>query len=128
MDTFKFKNFKRTFDYLNNSDSIQLGNGYSFTSKPRSPLLKLFHITMTGMRYYFTEDGKMDYETNKYKDNLGALCQFYEENGTYMVFILPDEQFGNVHVKFKEPLKVGETLGKRAVVQSINLELQETSE
>lgn len=128
MDTFKFENFKRTFDYQNNSDAIQLGNGYSFISKPRAPMLKLFHVVLTGMRYYFTENGEIDYETNKYKDNLGAFCQFYEEKGTYEVFILPDEQFGNVHVRFKEPLKVGETKGRRAVVPSISIELQETSE
>lgn len=123
--TFNFENFKRSFDYINNSDKISLGNGYSFVAKPRGPLLKTFHITMKGMRYYFTQNGEIDNVTNATKDNLGALCKFYEQVGTYDKFIFHDEQFGDVMVRFLEPLKPGDTVGRKAVVETITFDLGE---
>ena len=128
METFQFANHKRNYKYLNNSDSIELGNGYSFISKPRSPMLKEFTLSFTGFRYYFDENNQVDYETNKYKDNVAALCSFYETMGTYENFIYPDEQFGNVRVRFKEPLEIPQTVGKRAVVNDFSVTLAEVSE
>lgn len=128
METFQFENHKRNFKYLNNSDSIQLGNGYSFVAKPRSPILKEFTLTFTGFRYYFDSEGNIDYETNQYKDNVKALCDFYESVGTYQTFIYPDEQFGNVPVRFAEPLEIPQTDGHRAVVKDFSVTLQEVSE
>lgn len=128
METFQFVNHKRNYKYLNNSDSIELGNGYSFISKPRSPMLKEFTLTFTGFRYYFDENNQVDYETNKYKDNVAALCSFYETMGTYENFIYPDEQFGNVRVRFKEPLEIPQTVGRRAVVNDFSVTLAEVSE
>ncbi len=128
METFQFVNHKRNYKYLNNSDSIELGNGYSFISKPRSPMLKEFTLTFTGFRYYFDENNQVDYETNKYKDNAAALCSFYETMGTYENFIYPDDQFGNVRVRFKEPLEIPQTVGRRAVVNDFSVTLAEVSE
>lgn len=127
METFNFPNHKRNFDYINNSDTIELGNGYTFVSKPNSPMLKKFELTFTGFRYYFKDD-KIDYETNKEKDNVAALCSFYETMGTYQTFIYKDEQFGNVPVRFAEPLKIPQTDGKKAVVKDFTISLQEVSE
>lgn len=128
MQTFPFVNYKRNFEYLNGSTTIDLGNGYSFTSKPRSPLLKEFTLTFTGYRYYFDDNGNVDYETNSGKDNAGTLCRFYESVQTYDTFIYQDEQFGNVPVRFKEPLKSPQTDGKRAVLKDFSITLKEVSE
>lgn len=128
MQTFPFVNYKRNFKYINGSTSIQLGNGYEFTSKPRSPILKEFTLTFTGYRYYFDENGNVDYETNANKDNGGALCRFYESVQTYDTFIYQDEQFGNVPVRFKEPLEPPQTDGKRAVLKDFSITLKEVSE
>lgn len=128
METFQFENHKRNFKYINNSDTIDLGNGYSFIAKPRSPMLKEFTLTFTGFRYYFDVEGSVDFETNKYKDNVAALCSFYETMGTWQTFIYPDEQFGNVQVRFSEPLEIPQTDGKRAVVKEFSITLQEVSE
>lgn len=128
METFQFENHKRNFEYLNNSDSIQLGNGYEFVAKPRSPTLKEFTLTFTGFRYYFDSEGNIDAQTNQYWDNAKALCDFYEDMGTYQTFIYPDEQFGNVNVRFAEPLKIPQTDGRRAVVKEFSVKLKEVSE
>lgn len=128
MDTFNFPNHKRSYKYINNSDTIELGNGYSFVAKPKSPMLKEFTITITGFRYYFDETGAVDYDTNSDWDNVGTLCKFYEEHGTYDKFVYPDEQFGDVTVRFKEPLEIGNTNGKRAVVDDISFTLAEVTE
>ena len=128
METFTFENHKRNFKYLNNSNSIQLGNGYAFVSKPRSPMLKEFTLTFTGFRYYFDENDNVDKETNANKDNVAALCDFYERHGTYETFIYPDEQFKDVQVRFSEPLEIPQTDGRRGVVKEFSVTLQEVSE
>lgn len=128
METFRFVNHKRNFRYINNSDSIELGNGYAFTAKPRSPMLKEFTLTFTGFRYYFDVNDSVDFITNQYKDNVAALCSFYETVGTYQTFIYPDEQFGNVQVRFSEPLEIPQTDGRRAVVKDFSIILKEVSE
>lgn len=128
METFQFVNHKRNYKYLNNSDTIELGNGYSFVSKPRSPMLKEFTLTFTGFRYYYDNNGVLTSELNKYKDNVKALCDFYESMGTYENFIYPDEQFGNVRVRFKEPLEIPQTVGRKAVVNDFTVTLAEVSE
>lgn len=128
METFRFENHKRNFKYVNNSDSIDLGNGYAFTAKPRSPMLKEFTLTFTGFRYYFNIDDTIDFLTNEYKDNAAALCSFYETVGTWQTFIYPDEQFGNVQVRFLEPLEIPQTDGRRAVVKDFSIYLKEVSE
>ena len=125
-----FDNFmlhKRRFKYLGNTANIQLGNGYSYTSKPIAPLLKEFQLSFTGFRYYFNPDGTIDYETNQTKNNLGALCQFYEEMNQYTTFIYNDKQFGAVPVRFKEPLDVPTVIGNRGVVEDFNITLMEVS-
>lgn len=128
MEIFQFVNHKRNYKYINNSDTIELGNGYSFVSKPRSPMLKEFTLTFTGFRYYFDENDKPTSEINKYKDNVKALCDFYESMGTYGNFIYQDEQFGNVRVRFKEPMEIPQTVGRKAVVNDFSVILAEVSE
>lgn len=128
MQTFPFENHKRNFKYLNNSNSIELGNGYAFIAKPRSPMLKEFTLTFTGFRYYFNENDEVDYETNAYKDNVAALCEFYQSVGTWDTFIYPDEQFGNVQVRFSQPMEIPQTDGRRAVVKEFSITLTEVSE
>ena len=128
-----FDNFmmhKRRLKYLGNTTSVQLGNGYSYVSKPISPQLKEFQLTFTGFRYYFNEDGSLDYETNKSKNNLGALCQFYEEMNQYTTFLYRDKQFitntkPGVYVRFKEPLDVPGPVGNRGVVEDFSITLVE---
>lgn len=128
MQIFPFENHKRNFKYLPNSNSIELGNGYEFVSKPRSPMLRQFTLTFTGFRYYFDENGNIDKETNAYRDNVAALHEFYESVGTWETFIYPDEQFGNKTVRFSEPMDAPQTDGHRAVVKDFSITLKEVSE
>lgn len=122
-----FKIHKREFKYLSNVMGIKMGNGYSFMSKPISPMLKEFTLHFTGYRYYFNNDGSIDYETNKNKNNLGALCQFYEEMNQCTTFIYNDSQFGAVNVRFAEPLVIPQTMGNRAVAEDFTIVLEEVA-
>lgn len=128
MDIFNFPLHKREYKYLNNSDTIQLGKGYSFVAKPRSPMLKEFILAFTGFRYYFDSLGKIDYTTNANKDNIAALTTFYEKKGTWDSFIYKDEQFGDVKVRFKQPMEVPQTMGKKAVVGDFQIILSEVGD
>lgn len=124
----KFKNHKREFKYLGNVTAVQLGNGYSYISKPIAPQLKEFTLSFSGYRFYFDEEGRLDYETNKELNNMGTLCQFYEEMNQYTTFVYNDEQFGAVPVRFKEPLTVPKTTGDRGFVEDFTITLVEVSE
>ena len=75
-----FMNHKREVEYLQNTQAIELGNGYSYISKPISPLLKKFRLKFTGFRYYFNEDGTIDSQTNKNHNN------FRLSNGKYFIY------------------------------------------
>lgn len=119
---------KREFKYVGNVTAIQLGNGYSYVSKPISPQLREFTLHFTGFRYYFDSNGDIDYNTNKSKNNVGALCQFYEEMNQYTTFVYNDKQFGAVPVRFKEPLVIPSTVGNRGVVEDFTITLSEVAE
>jgi hypothetical protein len=121
-----FMNHKREFEYIVNVATIQLGSGYSYTSKPISPQLKKFTLHFSGFRYYFNADGTIDYETNKTLNNLGALCQFYEEMNMYTTFLYNDQQFGEIPVRFAEAMKIPKGVGDRGVVEDFRIVLQET--
>lgn len=123
-----FMHHKRSFKYLQNTQSIELGNGYSYISKPISPMLKEFTLKFTGFRYYFNEDGTIDYETNKTLNNMGTLCSFYETMNMYESFVYNDEQFGGVLVRFSEPLSVPETTGPYGAVSDFEIVLKEVAE
>ncbi len=122
-----FMNHKRRFKYIQNTNSIDLGNGYKFVSKPNAPLTKEFNLIFEGFRYYFNPDGTIDYEKNKDKNNLGALCKFYEEMNMYGTFIYNDEQFGGVLVRFKEPLPEISTSKQFGVADEFTVVLEEVA-
>ena len=126
-----FDNFmyhKRAFDYLQNTVSVTLGNGYTFVSKPTSPQLRKFRLTFSGYKYYIDGEGKIDRETNKNKNNMAALCDFYEAHNMYEPFVYNDEQFGAVLVRFSAPLKVPKPQGNGyGVVSDFEIELTEVA-
>lgn len=123
-----FMNHKREVEYLQNTQAIELGNGYSYISKPISPLLKKFRLRFTGFRYYFNEDGTIDSQTNKNHNNFRALSEFYETMNMCENFVYNDEVYGATMVRFAEPLKEPGTTGPHAVVNDFEIVLQEVTE
>lgn len=124
-----FMNHVRTFKYVQNTTSIDLGNGYSYVSKPISPLLREFTLKFSGFRYYFNEDGTIDYEKNKSHNNVGTLCSFYETVNLWDTFKYNDEQFGTVLVRFAEPLgEIKQMKGSPfGVVEDFSIKLKEVA-
>ncbi len=124
-----FMNHKRRFKYVRNTNSIDLGKGYSYVSKPDSPLIKEFTLSFSGWRYYFNDDGTIDYNSYKNKNNVAALCSFYETMNMWETFIYKDLQFGHVPVRFAEPLDVPEPVGDGfGVVSDFTVTLKEVAE
>lgn len=124
-----FMHHVREVERLQNVTSIKLGNGYSYISKPTSPMLKKFKLHFTGFRYYFKEDGNIDYEENKNLNNVGALSSFYDTMNMWDTFVYNDEEFGSVLVRFSKPLgplkqKKGSQFG---VVEDFEVELEEVA-
>lgn len=123
-----FMNHKREFEFLKNVQAIELGNGYSYVSKPISPLLKKFTLKFTGFRYYFNSDGTPDSETNKSHNNFKTLLDFYETMNMCETFIYNDEIYGPLTVRFAEPLKDPGTSGPFGAVNDFQVVLQEVAE
>lgn len=124
-----FMHHVREVERLQNTVSIKLGNGYSYVSKPISPMLKKFRLHFKGFRYYFNEDGTIDYETNKELNNVGTLSSFYDTMNMWDTFVYNDEEFGGVLVRFSKPLgpikvKEGSQFG---VVEDFEVELEEVA-
>lgn len=124
-----FMNHRRSFDYISNVVKIDLGGGYSYTSKPISPQLRKLTLSFQGFKYYFNSDGTLDYETNKNKNNIGALCQFYESVNEYQTFIYNDVQFGAMAVRFAEPIKIPSPIVRgNGAVEPFTITLQEVAQ
>ena len=105
-DTFdNFMLHSRSYKYISNVNEISLGSGYSFVSKPTSPQLRELTLSFTGYKYYFNEDGSIDYFKNSKVNNVAALRKFYDEHNQWGEFVYNDPEFGALTVRFKEPFQ-----------------------
>lgn len=112
-DTFdNFMLHSRSYKYISNVNEISLGSGYSFLSKPTSPQLRELVLNFTGYKYYFNNDGSIDYFKNNKINNVAALRKFYDEHNQWATFIYNDVEFGALNVRFKEPFECPEPILK----------------
>ena len=104
MDTFNVPFHKTRTVYPDSSPGIQLGKGYSFAAKPSGPDQRKFVLTFKSMVYYVASNGTLDIATNT-PLNYGTLDKFYQDHRTYQPFIYPHPAFGNITVRFAQPLQ-----------------------
>lgn len=97
-----------TLEYISQGFTVDMGDGYTFATDGRSPIIRKLSLTFTGYKWYMTEDGKVDTETNKNINNVGALRDFWLEHLTHKQFIYRHPTEGDLKVRFYEPLKIPE--------------------
>jgi hypothetical protein len=107
--TFLFPFHRVTTRYQNNSDQVQFGNGWTFTSKPISPPQRQFTLTLDGMRWQFDDEGNIDTVTNA-ANNAGALDAFYLQVQLGSRFYYNHDIYGQLIVRFFKPLELPEVL------------------
>lgn len=102
-DTFNFPYHKTRTEYPATSNAIQFGQSYTFATKPVGPPQRTFILSFKGMKWYMN-GSSIDLSTNPTR-NMGAIDAFYQAHELYSVFIYPHPIYGNVNVRFAEPLK-----------------------
>lgn len=106
-ETFNFspeRNVPETLPRAAPTTTMSTG-GWQFVAKPSTPYQRKFKITLYGIEWYTNADGTYDFTTNP-NFNARALERFYERNETWCPFIFKHQHFGDITVRFDQPLTV----------------------
>jgi hypothetical protein len=126
MDTFNFPYHRVSTKEPANGFQISFGSGYTFTSDPDAPDQRVFTLYFTGFQWYVNADNTINATTNAAINNMMALYNFYKAQRLNKTFIYPHPIFGNVNVKFKDPLEVPDGLpGGTGVVKDFQMTMIE---
>lgn len=107
----------------NPAPHVQFNNGWTFSAKPTSPEIRTFTLTFSGMQYFVNAGGAIDI-TTKPQQNMQVMDNFYVAHGTWDTFVYAHPVFGDVNVRFSEPLDVPK-LKRDGVVEDFTLKLVE---
>ena len=125
MDTFdNFMAHKCSLEYISQGFTVDMGDGYTFATDGKSPVIRKLKLTFTGYRWYMNEDGSVDVETNKHINNVGAFRDFWLAHLTHKQFIYKHPTEGNLNVRFSQPVIIPELKYPGfSVVSDFNVEL-----
>lgn len=119
----------RSVEHKTTANSITLGSGYNLSVRSDSPEMKRWKLTFYGYKWYLNQDGSIDYETNKSKNNFGRLIDFAQRHDVVEPFIYSDPVYGDTLVRFEnkidEPVVIRNSGG---VVENFSVNLVEVSE
>lgn len=93
-------------EYISQGFTVDMGDGYTFATDGKSPVVRKLSLTFTGYKWYMNEDGSVDSETNKSINNMGALRDFWLKHLTHKQFIYKHPTEGDLKVRFSSPLKI----------------------
>lgn len=99
---------KCSMDYISQGFTVDMGDGYTFATDGKAPLVRKLKLSFTGYKWYMNEDGTVDTETNKNINNMGALRDFWKAHLTHKQFIYRHPTEGNLKVRFSQPLSIPE--------------------
>lgn len=122
-----FDNFmahKCSLEYISQGFTVDMGDGYTFATDGKSPVIRKLKLTFTGYRWYMNEDGSVDVETNKNINNIGAFRDFWLAHLTHKQFIYKHPTEGNLNVRFNQPITIPELKSPGfSVVSDFSVEL-----
>lgn len=84
-------------------------NGWDYTPKPPMPYRRRFKVILEGLRWYYLDNGNIDYATNV-GQNAGVLETFYEGHRKYKPFNFDHERLGVLELRFDAPLSIPKAL------------------
>lgn len=122
MDTFDFPYHVLSVEYPQSSVKLNFGQGYEFASKPKGPDQLDLILDFQLMMFYEDIPGEIDLTTNP-RINMGLLEKFYQEKRLFQKFIYPHQFWGDVVVRFKDPLKYKVKLGGMGSVEPFSVRL-----
>lgn len=127
LDTFDdFMLHQCSTEYVSQGFTVEMGDGYTFATDGKSPVVRRLSLTFRGYKWYMNEDGTVDTETNKNINNMGALRDFWMKHLTHKQFIYRHPTEGDLKVRFNCNFKNPEPLATGfSVVKDFQLELIE---
>lgn len=84
---------------------IQDFNGWDYTPTPVLPYRRRFKITLSGLRWYLSDFGGLDFFTDQ-EHNAGLLEQFYADHRKHKPFNFVHEYLGLLEMRFDSPVSV----------------------
>lgn len=84
-------------------------NGWDYTPRPVLPYRRKFKVTLEGLRWYYLQDGTIDYSANPER-NAGVLEYFYEDHRKWRPFNFLHERLGLLELRFESPLSIPKAL------------------
>lgn len=122
MDLFYFPYHTIGDEYPESSSIVRFGNGYMYASKPTGPDQLIFHLTITPLFWWMTQQGEIDWTANAW-GNAGVLQKFYEAHRLYEPFQYNHPTRGLCTVRFSKPLLPFRSI-KEAVTEDGEKELR----
>ena len=107
MKVFDFSVHTVSHSYPQRGTQVQLGGNWTFSTAPRGPVMRTFTLRFDLLRWIKDSNGVFSSVLDP-KLNALRLDEFYREHELHKDFIYPHEIYGNLIVKFAQPLVIPE--------------------
>lgn len=104
METFTFEFYTIRPDTYRTNDTFTMGKGHEFSVKPLLPIQRRFVLEFEeGLKWCQDGSGAFVNSVTPTR-NILKLIEFYEAHEMWKRFVLPHPIYGNLTVRFAEPL------------------------
>jgi hypothetical protein len=123
LQTFDFPTHVTSVSYPKRGAQVKLGGNWTYTTKPNAPAMKSLQLRFDGL-WWFKDSNNVLSATIQPKLNLLALENFYAAHELHQEFIYPSDRYGNMIVRFEEPLVIPEAVKNgNGLVKDITIKL-----
>lgn len=107
LELFDFPYHKVSHRYSDRSTRLNLGNQWSYITKPTTPVIRIFTLKFEVMKFFENSQYLTPIE-RRYSAH--HLDDFYQRHETFGEFLYDHHTFGNIVVRFDQPLELSEGL------------------
>lgn len=123
LEQYDFIYHKVSHRYRDRSTRLSLGNQWDYVSKPTTPVSRIFTLKYSVMKFFENPQLLSPLERRYSADHLD---EFYQRHETWKEFLFQHHKFGNVVVRFDQPLELPEGLtGADGAIQPFTVTLRE---
>lgn len=125
LKTFNFPFHSTSVVYPKRGAQVKLGGNWTYTTKPSAPPMRSLQLKFDALWWRLDGLGLLS-ATIDPQLNLLALENFYLEHELHQEFIYPSPRYGNLIVRFEEPLAIPEAVKNgNGVVRDLIIKLVE---
>lgn len=105
LKTFDWPFHELTLSYPQRGSQVKLGGNWTYATKSSSPVMRNLQLNFRLLKWVRDASGIL-VSTLDRELNLLRLDEFYQEHEQHKDFIYPHEIYGNMIVKFAQPLVI----------------------